>query len=125
MNQKEKNQQLTREYLDRAMEKQAVVILKAVDVKIDKSSAENREYLDRALAENREYVDNALAEQSMSILEAVSDGFEELKQKIEETRNLLDGYVKDQEDFKQEFTIVDYKVRKIEKVIKKELSVEI
>jgi uncharacterized protein YllA (UPF0747 family) len=55
---KRKNQPLTPEYLDNAMEKQAAVILKAVDVKIEKS----------------------LAEQSKTILEAVKDGVEKTRE---------------------------------------------
>jgi hypothetical protein len=41
------------------------------------------------------------------------------------TYELLDGYVKSQEDFKQEFEIVKYKIGKIEKVLKEELGVEL
>jgi hypothetical protein len=48
-----------------------------------------------------------------------------IEKKIDETLRLLDGYVKSQEDFKQEFEIMKYKVSKIKEVIKEKLGVEI
>lgn len=48
-----------------------------------------------------------------------------IDQRTEQTYKLLDGYVKSQEDFKQEFEVMKHKVTKIEKVIKDELGVEI
>lgn len=81
-------------------------------------------------------LDKALEKQAKTILDGVNFSFENfreenkkehkrLEDKIDETRSLIDGYVKDQEDFKQEFEIIKYKNGKIEKVIKDKLKVEI
>ncbi len=54
--------------------------------------------------------------------------FDKLEEKIDENRNLLDGYVKAQEDFKDEFAVVKNqasKIEKIEEVIKDKLGVKI
>lgn len=53
--------------------------------------------------------------------------FDDLEEKIDENRNLMDSYVKAQEDFKEEFEVVKSKVGKIDKIEEAidELGVEI
>jgi len=81
-------------------------------------------------------LDEALEKQAKTILDGVSFSFKNFKEenkkeykrledKIDETCNLIDGYIKEQEDFKQEFEIIKYKTSKIEKVMKDKLKVEI
>ena len=79
-----------------------------------------------------ENLDERFEEHSKIIIEAVNHGFEENKKahqimetKIDETANLIDGYVKAQEDFKQEFTILKSEVDKIKEVIKNKLGIKI
>lgn len=78
------------------------------------------------------YLDKKLEEQAKIIIEAVNFGFDrnrkehlKFEEKIDMTRTLLDGYVKAQEDFREEFKIMKHKMSKIEKVIKDKLGVEI
>jgi len=59
------------------------------------------------------YLDESLKNISGVILEAVNVGFEENKKEhkkmekdINTTKNLIDGYVNKQEEFKQEFVIM-------------------
>ena len=49
----------------------------------------------------------------------------ELKTDINNVQTLIDGYVKAQEDFKQEFVIMKEEIRQIKKVFKQKLGVEI
>ena len=49
----------------------------------------------------------------------------ELKNDINNVQTLIDGYVKAQEDFKQEFVILKEEVKQIKQVLKKKLGVEI
>ncbi|MBI4708697.1 MAG: hypothetical protein HY764_00640 [Candidatus Portnoybacteria bacterium] len=51
--------------------------------------------------------------------------FDILEKKIDQTWGLIDGYVKAQEDFREEFKIMKYKMTQVEKVIKAKLGVEI
>jgi phosphoenolpyruvate synthase/pyruvate phosphate dikinase len=51
--------------------------------------------------------------------------FNTLEKKIDQTWGLIDGYVKSQEDFKEEFKIMKHKMTKIEKVIKLKLGIDI
>jgi archaellum component FlaC len=49
----------------------------------------------------------------------------ELKSDINNVQTLIDGYVKAQEDFKQEFVIMKEEIRQIKQVFKQKLGVEI
>lgn len=49
----------------------------------------------------------------------------ELKTDINNVQTLIDGYVKAQEDFKQEFVIMKEEIRLIKQVFKQKLGVEI
>jgi regulator of replication initiation timing len=50
---------------------------------------------------------------------------ERLGKKIDSVQTLIDGYVKAQEEFKQEFVIMKEEMRIIKQVIKQKLGVEI
>ena len=87
----------------------------------------------------REYFERVLDEHSNSIIEAVNFGFENINTKLGDNKEeheriekkmnqswtIMDGYVKAQEDFREEFKIMKHKMSKIEKVIKLKLGVEI
>lgn len=97
---------------------------------MDKEKAKNKyvteEYLDKKL-------DERLNEQTQVILNAVDSILtkhlaqvkEELRTDINNVQTLIDGYVKAQEDFKQEFVIMKEEFRKMKQVIKEKLGVEI
>ena len=97
-------------------------------------------YLDRALKKNSEIfkaqIDEAMGKQGETILEAMGYVFQEFKrgndrgmkefgEKVNKTYNLIDKYVKSQEDFKEEFEIMKYRSGNVEKVILDKLGVEI
>jgi len=51
--------------------------------------------------------------------------FDTLETKFDSTWKILDGYVKAQENFKQEFVIMKEEMRQVKKVLKQKLGVEI
>ncbi|MFZ2226691.1 MAG: hypothetical protein WA064_04350 [Candidatus Moraniibacteriota bacterium] len=77
-------------------------------------------------------MDKRFNEYTGVILDALDSRFNRLEVQIEEiradandTRTLIDGYVKAQEDFKQEFVIMKEEIRQIKQVFKQKLGVEI
>ncbi|MEK7160572.1 MAG: hypothetical protein AAB724_00945 [Patescibacteria group bacterium] len=81
----------------------------------------------------KEYLDKKLQDHSQILVEAI-DGIlvkrlseikEELKKDINNVQILIDGYVKAQEEFKQEFVIMKEEMRKIKDVLREKLGVEI
>ncbi len=94
----------------------------------------------------KQYLDKTLKEHSRVILDAVSAGFETVnnrfdavndkfkenksdhirfEKKIDETWNLFDRYIKNQEDFRQEFVIMKAETDSIKEIIKKKLAAEV
>ncbi len=79
------------------------------------------------------YLDKRLSQQTQVIIAAVDGILEkrlekvknELKKDINNVQILIDGYVKAQEDFKQEFVIMKEEVKQMKKVLKEKLGVEI
>jgi hypothetical protein len=51
--------------------------------------------------------------------------FDALDRKIDQSWGLIDGYVKAQEDFRDEFKIMKYKMDQMEKIIESKLGVAI
>jgi hypothetical protein len=49
--------------------------------------------------------------------------FDNVEKKIDQAWTLIDGYVKAQEDFREEFKIMKYKMTQMEKIIKTKLGV--
>ncbi|PJA82703.1 MAG: hypothetical protein CO146_02595 [Candidatus Nealsonbacteria bacterium CG_4_9_14_3_um_filter_37_29] len=79
------------------------------------------------------YLDKRFEQHSQVIIAAV-DGIlekrlgkmeERLEKKINNVQILIDGYVKAQEDFKQEFVIMKQEMKQMKKVIKEKLGIEI
>lgn len=85
-----------------------------------------KKYLDKKL-------DEKLTEHSRVIISAVDEiltrrlGETEVKmsKKIDGVQSLIDAYVKEQEDFKQEFVIMKEEMRQIKSAIKKKLGIQI
>jgi hypothetical protein len=50
---------------------------------------------------------------------------DELKHDINNVQTLIDGYVKAQEDFKQEFVIMKEEIKQMKKIIKDKLGLEV
>lgn len=91
-----------------------------------KNELVTEEYLNKTL-------DKRFAEHSQIIISAVDEMLDrkldkvkmELKNDISNVQTLIDGYVKAQEDFKQEFVIMKEELHKIKEFIKKKFKVEI
>lgn len=49
--------------------------------------------------------------------------FDAIEKKIDQSWSIMDGYVKAQEDFREEFKIMKYKMTQMEKIIKTKLGV--
>ena len=81
----------------------------------------------------KEYLDEKFKEQAQVIVAAV-DGVldkrlekteENLKKEINNVQTLIDAYVKTQEDFKQEFTIIKEEMNRVKEILKEKLGVEV
>ncbi|MBU2100978.1 MAG: hypothetical protein ABIJ81_00665 [Patescibacteria group bacterium] len=81
----------------------------------------------------KEYLDEKFKEQAQVIVVAV-DGVldkrlekteENLKKEINNVQTLIDAYVKTQEDFKQEFTIIKEEMNRVKEILKEKLGVEV
>lgn len=80
----------------------------------------------------KKYFDKAIKDYSETIIEAVNFGFEgnksahkKLEEKIDKTWKSIDGYVKAQEAFRQEFIIMKEEIKQIKRVLKEKLGVEV
>lgn len=87
----------------------------------------------------KKYFDKILGEHSKVILEAVSVGFKgvneqfsenkkehkTLEEKIDKSWRTIDGYVKKQENFKEEFVIMKEEMKQVKHNLKERLNVEI
>ncbi len=79
------------------------------------------------------YLDKKLDDYSQIIIAAVDEVLdrrlqkteENLKKDINNVQILIDGYVKAQEDFKQEFIIMKDEIRRIKEVLEKKLGVRL
>lgn len=88
----------------------------------NKNKYVTEEYLDKRLAENNQILLGAID----SILEKrFTEMKEDLSVDISNTQTMIDGYVKKQEDFKQEFVVLKEETNQIKKVLKDKLGVEI
>lgn len=79
---------------------------------------------------NNEYITRKdLEEQTQVILSALDKRFDslqvELKKDINNVQILIDAYVREQENFKQEFVIIKEEVKKIKTILKDKLGIEV
>lgn len=85
-----------------------------------------KEYLDKKLDDKFKEYSQVLVEAVDGVLEKrLKETEERLGVKVGDVKSLIDGYVKAQEEFKQEFVIMKEEVRKIKDVLKEKLGVEI
>jgi hypothetical protein len=107
------NEYVNEKHLDKRFEEQTQIILSAIDGRFNKVDDRFNKVDDRF---------NKLAFDLREELYIVRD---ELKADINNSQVSLDGYVKAQEDFKQEFVIMKEEIRQIKQVFKQKLGVEI
>jgi hypothetical protein len=79
-------------------------------------------YLDKRLTENNQILLNAI---DSIVSKRITEVKEELRIDINNVQTLIDGYVKAQEDFKQEFVIMKEEVSQIKKLLKEKFDLEI
>ena len=108
-----KEEFVTRKYLDKRMDEQTKVVVTAVDGVLDKRLKKFDVRFDTV-----DFRFNGI-EKRMDKLE------DNLRKDINNVQILIDGYVKAQEDFKQEFVIMKEEMRQVKKVLKQKLGVEI
>lgn len=85
-----------------------------------------KEYLDKKLDDKFKEYSQVLVEAVDGVLEKrLKETEERLGVKVGDVKSLIDGYVKAQEEFKQEFVIMKEEVRKIKDALKEKLGVEI
>jgi len=111
---------ITEKYLDKRMNEQAKVIITAVDGVLDKRLKKFDARFD-TVNSRFDAVDFRFngVEKRMDKLE------DNLRKDINNVQILIDGYVKAQEDFKQEFVIMKEEMRQVKKVLKQKLGIEI
>jgi hypothetical protein len=80
------------------------------------------EYLDKRLTENNQILLNAM---DSILTKRLTEAKEELRIDINNVQTLIDGYVKAQEDFRQEFVIMKEEVSQIKKLLKEKFNLEI
>jgi len=143
-----KNEYVTKGYLEEQLGEQAKVIISAVDEMFGKHKAEVNERFsevnERFSEVNERFSEinekfSEIDEKFSEIDErfsGVNERFSEIDERLEEMESnlgkkidnvqaLIDGYVKAQEDFKQEFVIMKEEVRQMKQIFKEKLGVEI
>lgn len=92
---------------------------------------ETNEYVTKSYLDKR--LDERLSEQTQVILNAVDSILvkrlteikEDLQIDINNVQTLIDGYVKAQEGFRQEFTIMKEELKIMKQIIKEKLGIEV
>lgn len=117
---KQKSKFITEKYLDKALKEHSRVILDAVSdgfEKINKKFDSKIEGLDHKVDIINDKFDDKFAENKKDHMR--------FEKKIDETWNLFDRYIKNQEDFRQEFIIMKNEMDQIKEIIKKKFGIEI
>ena len=118
---------ITEKYLDKRFEEQTKAILEAVDFSLQKYLKNIDTRFDDVDAKF-ENIDTRfdIVNTRFNNIDTRLDKLEaELKSDINNVQTLIDGYVKAQEDFKQEFVIMKEEIRQIKAVFKQKLGVDI
>lgn len=107
------NHYVSHQELKEVLSEQAGIIIDAVDKMLAKQS--------REVNDNFVTVNNRIE----GLREELYTVRDELKHDINNVQALIDGYVKAQEDFKQEFIIMKEEVKQIKQIIKDKLGIEV
>jgi hypothetical protein len=78
--------------------------------------------LDKRLTENNQILLGAM---DSILTKRLTEVKEDLRIDINNVQTLIDGYVKAQEDFKQEFVVMKEEISQIKKALKEKLGLEI
>lgn len=116
----EKSLEKQTKILDKHLAEQAKTILEAVDFSLQKYSNKTDARFEKIDDQFK------IVNDRFNKVDARFDKLEtELKADINNVQTLIDGYVKAQEDFKQEFVIMKEEVRMMKLIFKEKLGVEI
>lgn len=108
-----KSKYVTEKHLDKRLSEQTQAIIGAVDAMLSKQSAET----------NKKF---ALVDDRLGTIELKFDELrDDLRKYINNVQTLIDGYVKSQEAFWEEFLIMKEELKQIKAVLKKKLGLEI
>ena len=116
-----KSKYITEEYLDKRFEEQTQVLLNALDSVMEKRLTVVKDELKGEIKGVREelyIVRNELKED-------IEGSKNELKKDINNVQILIDGYVKAQEGFRQEFEIMKAEFDQMKKIIKEKLGLDV
>jgi glucose-6-phosphate-specific signal transduction histidine kinase len=80
------------------------------------------EYLDKRLTENNQVLLGAM---DSILIKRLTEIKEDLSVDINNNQTIIDGYVKAQEDFKQEFVVMKEEFKQMKQIIKEKLGIEI
>ena len=93
---------------------------------MDEENVKNKyvteDYLDKRLTENNQILLSAM---DSILTKRFVDMKEDLRIDINNIQTLIDGYVKEQESFKQEFVIMKEEFKQMKQIIKEKLGIEI
>ena len=88
----------------------------------NKNKYVTEEYLDKRLTENNQVLLSAM---DSILTKRLTEIKEDLSVDINNNQTIIDGYVKSQEDFKQEFTVMREEFKQMKRIIKEKLGIEI
>jgi hypothetical protein len=88
----------------------------------DKTKYVTEEYLDKRLTENNQVLLGAM---DSILTKRLTEIKNDLSIDINNNQKIIDGYVKAQEDFKLEFTVMKEEFKQMKQVIKEKLGIEI
>ena len=93
---------------------------------MDEENVKNKyvteDYLDKRLTENNQILLSAM---DSILTKRFVEMKEDLRIDINNIQTLIDGYVKEQESFKQEFVIMKEEFKQMKQIIKEKLGIEI
>ena len=85
-----------------------------------------KEYLDKKLDDKfKEYSQVLVVALDGALEKRLQKTEERLEAKIGDVKTLIDGYIKAQEGFKQEFVVMKEEIKKIKDILKEKLGVEV
>jgi ElaB/YqjD/DUF883 family membrane-anchored ribosome-binding protein len=121
----EKIEYVTAKDLDKKLDdrfgEQTQVLLTAFDKRFNQMDAS----LDKRLTESDSRLGKKIDEVDSRLGKKIDEVDSRLGKKIDGVYTLIDGYVKEQEDFKEEFVIVKEEGKQMKQVFKDKLGVEI
>lgn len=116
-----KNENVTRKDLENLLGEQTQTILSAMDARLDKRLGESESKLGKKIDDVR----SELYIVRKELVEKIDGVESRLEKKINDVNTSIDGYVKAQEDFKQEFTIMQEEGKQMKNAFKDKLGLEI